>query len=182
MGKRNVYGFCDAGCKYPVMESDGTVVRYVNGGLMTDRGEFVELGQSSIVRGSYIGTGTYGTNNPNVLTFERPVKMLVIMPPIAKGANTAYYQPDYDGEYYSGSSTGTAIGKGSYGTPLFLFGAELCPVVSNFDSSSDYDAHIQVLQWGNVVSWYSTGGSGNNSADYQRNARDCTYHYIAFMS
>lgn len=183
MPNRNVYGFCDAGCKYPVLKKDEfdnylyenqNAVKFVDGGLKTASGEFVELGQSSIVRGSYVGTGTYGANNPNTLTFERPLKMLIIMPAIVEGYSHTFYQPDDGDEYYDGAIAPSRYGNG--GTPVFLFGTEFKPIVSNASASESYDDWLEITQWGASVSWYCSA-----NAKFQRNASNCTYHYVAFL-
>lgn len=143
----------------------------------------VDVALKTVVTGSYIGTGTYGEDNPNTLVFERPVKMLIIMPPIAKGTYS-YYAPSDDEEYSDGwgydMTPDDKLEGDTHGVPLSLFGTEFRPIVNRSSSSDDH--YIRVTEWGKTVSWYcKTTGSSLTAGDLQRNVLGCTYHYLAFL-
>ena len=103
-----------------------------------------------IVSGSYVGTGTYGKDNKNSLTFDSPPKMLIITSPGSTFANNIR----------------------SYDLLLYIFGFDgLAP--STFTNKSDGFYMVTISGSGNTVSWYSTG-----SAEYQLNKSGVTYDYI----
>ena len=103
-----------------------------------------------IIPGSYVGTGTYGKDNKNSLTFDSPPKMLIITSPGSTFANNIR----------------------SYDLLLYIFGFDgLAP--STFTNKSDGFYMVTISGSGNTVSWYSTG-----SAEYQLNKSGVTYDYI----
>ena len=103
-----------------------------------------------IMSGSYVGTGTYGKDNKNSLTFDEPPKMLIV----TSSANASY-----------GSTR-------SYDLLLYISGFNgLAP--SSFTNTSDGFYIVTISGSGNTVSWYSTG-----SAEYQLNKSGVTYNYI----
>ena len=103
-----------------------------------------------IMSGSYVGTGTYGKDNKNSLTFDSPPKMLIITSPGSTFANNIR----------------------SYDLLLYIFGFDgLAP--STFTNKSDGFYMVTISGSGNTVSWYSTG-----SAEYQLNKSGVTYDYI----
>ena len=103
-----------------------------------------------IMSGSYVGTGTYGKDNKNSLTFDSPPKMLIVTSPGSTFANNIR----------------------SYDLLLYIFGFDgLAP--STFTNKSDGFYMVTISGSGNTVSWYSTG-----SAEYQLNKSGVTYDYI----
>ena len=100
--------------------------------------------------GSYVGTGTYGSDNKNSLTFDKPPKMLIIASP----ANTSY-----------GDTR-------SYNLLLYISGFNgLAP--SRFTNKTDGFYMVTISGSGNTVSWYS-----DESSLYQLNVSGATYDYI----
>ena len=103
-----------------------------------------------IMSGSYVGTGTYGKDNKNSLTFDSPPKMLIVTSPGSTFANNIR----------------------SYDLLLYIFGFDgLAP--STFTNKSAGFYMVTISGSGNTVSWYSTG-----SAEYQLNKSGVTYDYI----
>lgn len=132
----------------------------------------VDVALKTVVRGSYVGTGTYGEDNPNTLLFERPVKMLILLPTETDNedgdgyTNLTLYNP---ARGYSNSS------NNYYGvdTPLLLFGTKYVA-----KSSSD----VFVSKFDTEVSWYTKGDAyGNERGTTQRNRAGVEYEYIAFL-
>ena len=127
----------------------------------------VDIALKTVERGSYVGTGVYGKDKANVLTFERPVKMLIILP--ARSANNTT-------KYFASSVSDSFSAYGSE-SPLMLFGV-------------DYEASVYknmvtlyVTQFDTTVSWYTPNNSysSDGSTLLQRNEAGKIYEYIAFM-
>ena len=103
-----------------------------------------------IVSGSYVGTGTYGKDNKNSLTFDKPPKMLIV----ATSANASY-----------GDTR-------SYNLLLYISGFDgLAP--SRLTNKTDGFYMVTISGSGNTVSWYS-----DESSLYQLNVSGVTYNYI----
>ena len=102
-----------------------------------------------IYAGSYVGTGTYGSSNPNVLTFDFTPKLLIMNGYVATGI----YNDNFS-RYYK----------------LYAVrGSEYC----HYWYSSN-GADTMYLIWGeNSVSWYNKG-----SFKAQLNDKGHTYHYV----
>ena len=109
--------------------------------------------KANIVIGSYVGTGTYGVNNPNTLTFEIEPKFVFIVEIVSE-----------DNNYTNGYPTLLLVNPSVRGYYLFAQG------------NDDY-SYIRgvVLKWiGNTVSWFNS-----NSLGIQLNAAGVSYAYIA---
>ena len=109
------------------------------------------LGFTKIAIGSYVGTGTYSSANPNTLNFDFEPKVLIV---VADGANSSY--PGFvivRGQSYSN-------GIGSYS-----------------NSAVGYD--LRTAWAGNSVSWYTNNTFDHGRAYAQLNAEGVTYRYIA---
>lgn len=112
-----------------------------------------------IATGSYVGTGVYGKNNPNTLTFDFEPKILFIQ--------TSELMESTSNDTYN---------------IYFIYGA---PRRINYVSSvsspdEDHSSKIYTMWNVNNVSWYAVGG--NNvmvSAKSQLNEQNITYYYIA---
>ena len=103
-----------------------------------------------IVSGSYVGTGTYGEDNKNSLTFDSPPKLLII------------------------ASSGSSSYGGSKSYILLLYIPGLSGYVpAVFTNGSDGFYMVSISGSGNTVSWYSA-----ESAAYQLNISGATYDYI----
>lgn len=106
---------------------------------------------AKIAIGSYVGTGTYSSANPNTLNFDFEPKVLIV---VADGANSSY--PGFvivRGQSYSN-------GIGSYS-----------------NSAVGYD--LRTAWAGNSVSWYTNNTFDHGRAYAQLNAEGVTYRYIA---
>lgn len=120
---------------------------------------FALLGQSvasgaRIVTGSYVGTGTYGSSNPNTLTFDFEPKAIFIC---GQRSSINTYLPSIGQLFNDGDSNEHVIG--------FTFGDD-----SNASTLGSYALYGHFS--GNTVSWY-----GYNQYQ-QLNASNITYFYI----
>ena len=107
-------------------------------------------GNCHITIGSYVGTGTYGEENPNTLTFDFEPKLLFL--DITTQVNNS------------------AISAVSPGYSILFRGAEKC---SNAEGGTLHTS------WnGNSVSWYFSTKNGSPVAS-QYNTSEQTYYYIA---
>ncbi|OUN08339.1 hypothetical protein B5G43_02875 [Flavonifractor sp. An92] len=95
---------------------------------------------AKIATGSYVGAGTYGSNNPNTLVFPFEPKMLMVLP------NPASVTPSYSGFWCFGNPGITG------------------QISSNYSSGSILSVS------GTTVSWYNTSSSevqlNNNNKTY----------------
>lgn len=128
-----------------VYESDGGIFDVIH------TGNAQPLGFPKIAIGSYVGTGTFSSANPNTLNFDFEPKVLIV---VADGANSSY--PGFvivRGQSYSN-------GIGSYS-----------------NSAVGYD--LRTAWAGNSVSWYTNNTFDHGRAYAQLNAEGVTYRYIA---
>jgi hypothetical protein len=121
-------------------------------GANTVEGAWENLGLNvlgKIEQGSYVGTGAFGENNPNSLTFGFVPKFVIIEAP----------------------SMGV--------TYMMLNGVSVNSVLSRESGTGYVTWHTNRAEWnGNTVTWYSHGNS-LNSAGGQMNANGNTYRYVA---
>lgn len=106
-----------------------------------------------IVSGSYTGTGTYGRNNKNSLTFDGKPKLLIV----SSTVSSAYG------------------GKRTYPQLIFVYG-ESGDIASLITSGSEVFSSATVSGSGNTVSWYSA-----DAAAQQLNVSGTKYNYIAII-
>lgn len=105
-----------------------------------------------IETGSYVGTGTYGPDNPNILTFEFVPKLVFITTQDSALLAGNYFRAIL----FSGLMVGMSEASGA-DIPLFS---------------------TLMIQWeGNSVSWYNNYSVDGPSAQLNANAK--TYNYIA---
>ena len=140
----------------PNITADAGLWIYLNGafnhlGNLLHTGNAQTLGFTKIATGSYVGTGTYYSNNPNSLTFDFEPKVVVV---VADGPN--------------GLCAGFLIVRGqTYSNGIGSFSC----------SSVGLDLHIT---WsGNTVSWYSTNTFDSGKANAQMNTSGTTFRYVA---
>ena len=110
-----------------------------------------EGGFSKIVVDSYRGTGLYGADNKNTLTFSSPPKALFVCPVNSFGSNL----------YGSFFSTNVAL-------RVYVVGGEY--------GRSTFGGPVDFIWSGNSVSWYSSDG-----ADIQFNTSGQAFCYIAIL-
>ena len=106
-----------------------------------------------IVSGSYTGTGTYGVDNKNSLTFDGKPKLLIVSSTVSSA--------------YGGSRT--------YPQLIFVYG-ESGSIASLITNGSDVFASVTASGSGNTVSWYSADGAAQ-----QLNVSGTKYNYIAII-
>ena len=108
---------------------------------------------SKIVTGSYTGTGTYGSSNPNSLTFDFDVKLLILQAAYGYAVLPIIFTQG-EKEYYTYYMSGS---------------------ISNAKMTVSFDGH--------TISWYtsSTNGSqyGNSAENMQFNHDGEIYYYAA---
>lgn len=103
-----------------------------------------------IYTGSYVGTGTYGADNPNTLTFPFEPKAVFIVGVKNDDRSTVYT------------------------TTMPLING--CPAMNVSFPAHTGLSYTNFVQWNeNSVSWYTIG----NGSDQQLNASFCTYYYFA---
>ncbi len=123
--------------------------------------------RARVVTGTYVGTGTYGENNPCTLTFDaRP--MLV-----------AVYEENmgnlFGHEYES---------SGPSNTMLALRGAAQATRYAQLYYGSGAYYTVDHFTWGDTFfRWFSTKNSGTSSdtGKHQLNEKGVTYHYLALV-
>lgn len=129
---------------------------YPSGGLydLSDN-LLLKLPGVQIETGSYTGTGTYGSSNPNSLTFGFVPKVLFFI------ANTEVSPAQIN----------------SYGLtakiPIYALSSDYSPVSMQNVGNSGYYNPMKIS--GTTVTWYYN----NNSASYQLNTSGITYYYLA---
>ena len=114
-----------------------------------------------LATGSYAGTGTYGTSNPNTLTFPFEPKLVIVT---GRTNTTSDYQ-----------SMGIFV-QGAQWT----FGAGAGTALNTTVSSGNNGAN-QITWNGNTISWYTlcTATTANYKPAAQLNSSGRTYYYIA---
>lgn len=121
-------------------------------------GNLSDLKVTRIKTGSYVGTGTYGSDNPNSLTLPFEPKLLMIAP--------AAYGIDFED-----TNTSTYF----YESAIWFAGTTK---LAYRDSGTHYDiAYCTFSASGNTISWYSN--TANGLARTQLNTAGTKYAYIA---
>lgn len=154
-GRVDVMRLLDAGgtVQYPATVAEA--VR-LPGGKTLDQ---VTQYPAQVVTGSYVGTGTYGANNPNTLTFPFEPKIVFVSRADAIPSGTT----------------------GKFGIQLML--TRGCSMAITFlfsTSNSEPNAILSKItaSWnGNTVSFYST--NSNYSKQGQLNGEGTNYNYVA---
>lgn len=107
-------------------------------------------GLAKITSGSYVGTGTSGSANPNELTFPFSPKLVIILYDVTGTSSSTGY---YVGIYVAGVNT------------------------MRFGGGYVYFEPCKATLSGNTLQWYST--ANNVSAAKQGNVSSGSYKYIA---
>ena len=139
------------------METFNNMISQINSGVNSEILDVLaQLGtKAKIQTGSYIGTGTYGSNNPNTLTFDFEPKLLIVAGTVNGHSTNQVY----------GVTVIYIEGQNEYG---FLVQTNAGYVNGN------------VYRDGNTISWYNTDSSSQYSPGLQFNISGETYSYIAF--
>lgn len=130
---------------------------------LLQRVETLETGKATIATGSYVGTGTFGENNKNTLTFPFVPKIVFISTPsvVASGTTSATY----------------------YAPATLVYGSDI-GFVSQSTESAERSYNIPlILSWvENTLSWYyvntSTSSTGMTPS-YQLNYSGMVYNWVA---
>lgn len=108
--------------------------------------------------GAYVGTGTYGEDNPNILNFSGIPKMVAV---------------------YTESGLRPGINGGGFGYSfLWMEPVESAVVVTGSNSSTN----CFFAQNGNSLSWHTDNTAASTAPNYQLNANDKKYYYIALVT
>ena len=140
------------------METFNNMISQINSGVNSEISDVLaqlgtQLGtKAEIVYSSYVGTGTYGSNNPNSLTFDGKPKFVFV-------AQKAQSVTSAQGYYF------TAV-----------VNQETAMVERVATDSTSTNAHFVQLSWGDkTVSWYSIA-----NAERQLNTSGTEYVYAIF--
>lgn len=110
-------------------------------------------GMTKIETGSYVGTGTYGSSNPNSLTFSFPPKLVAL---VVRANEERYPGPNYTGII-----------------PVMSFNNDDVYRYGGLDDPSQYRGKAKLSIDGKTITWYST------SANYQHNDTGLVFYYFA---
>lgn len=110
-----------------------------------------------IVAGSYVGTGTYGSNNPCTLTFDFEPKLVMVYSASMGFCGGSYGSKADCSQFIAprGAASASRVSSGS----LYI---------------TDY------FSWdGNAFSWYSSSNASSPTGALQLNKEGSTYCYLA---
>lgn len=118
--------------------------------------------------GSYVGTGTFGSSNPNTVSFTKGSMKLLWLLGVYQDGNNYYLRYDDPRILLLDTLTTTyASGRSSFLSPFD-------------DSASPTATHwAKKAADGTSVSWYMTNGTGSASAKLQYNTSGATYYWVA---
>lgn len=106
-----------------------------------------------IATGSYVGTGTYGKNNPNTLTFDFEPKLVIVMEQKLGSVYTEQYNPNG-----------------------FLVIRDVSKI---YCANAASEGVAEIITWGEKsVSWYVSASASSNIARNQLNSENITYSYL----
>lgn len=138
-------------------------IRLGGTGAVTAREAIENLGATQIINGSYVGTGTYGENNPNTLTFVDENGDAVIPKVVMIGCIGNHRPPAI---YY-------------WGNPGFSMVSSMISLnagSSSFNNNAFYDYPNVVGINDNTMTWFC-----RNSESAQLNASGSTYYFLALI-
>ena len=144
----------------------GTEQEYISAGSYEDiLGNTIPV--PKIETGSYVGTGTYGVDNPNTLTFGFEPKFVAIVTlpsstTSTSGLTTAIFVPQALTSEFS--NRGYLVSQGN----LYYGGLNLVP----YSSTTNYYTNYAKIE-GNTLSWYSS------NVPVQLNSNNFIYNYVA---
>ena len=151
------------------------VVALGNNGVITQNNLAAQtsaLGFAKIATGSYVGTGTFGVNNPCSLTFPFSPKILIFF--------ERHHLRDNSGPFDMLTPSLSSIGN--YGVPRIWFANTNHQITYSLRGDyEDYGTYVQVT-WGTTTQWYVVGQLSSDrtpNADEQLNKSGLTYDYCA---
>lgn len=131
----------------------------VKGNLITIPDSQIE-GGLQVVFGSYVGTGTYGSSNPNSLTFDFAPKFVMLFGWVSNNSSALFA-----GSY--GSSCHLVMATDFLPADAYKFG-------DGFALNSTSNAYGKKSADGKTIYWYNTSNDG-----YQANGGGYRYYYMA---
>lgn len=130
----------------------------VNNYRILTEGNAVEIGMCKISIGSYVGTGTYGQDNPTTITFPFTPKLVFV------------YAPS-DG--IMGQAGSDFIGPAARSLIWWMTG------ITRQTLYGSYDTQLNFSLSNNALSYYMTTGASGWGAEWQFNFSGKTYNWIA---
>ena len=115
---------------------------------------------AKVEAGSYVGTGGYGSDSPNSLTFDMSPKVVIVYTP---QRNSAYSEHSYYQTYVLFLVNGTSV---------------LSYYVNNSSGTGQTTTTLKYNISGNSLTWYLEQVK-YNSSKYQLNTSGTTYYYVA---
>ena len=152
------------------METFNNMISQINGGVNSEISDVLaRLGtKAKFQTGSYVGTGTYGKNNPCSLTFDFVPKVVYISQP------TSIEVQGVDGQYTIYSHFIQMVSVSPLGNGLYLRRPSNTPISNQLNSVVSCSFNDK------TVSWYNFLSDGIASdAIMQMNNSGTTYYYIA---
>ena len=132
--------------------------------------------KAKIQTGSYVGTGTYGANNPCSLTFDFEPTIVMILSASANNSTSSYVSIPSDtipGERFSGKN-------------YWIVDFKKMPTdysnYAGFGGNRDKFSEPYGKRNGNTLYWYASilsGWQGNSQSSWQFNNSAWRYNYIA---
>ena len=127
------------------------------------------LGFAKIATGSYVGTGTFGVNNPCSLTFPFFPKILIFF--------ERHRLANNDGPFDMLTPSLSSIGN--YGVPRIWLANTNYQITHSLRSTYGDDGVYVQVSWGVTTQWYAIGQSAEADAMTQLNTSGQTYDYCA---
>lgn len=151
-------------------KNEGTYIKPTSGIPKTDLASDVQAVLTSaakIASGIYIGTGTYGADNPNILTFDFEPKLVIMLGYLRENEG---WVPQF------GQTTSTDMGANTVivADVLTTTYEKKRGFVHNNIYSSTNSCYAKKSANGKTVYWYDTG-----SSEGQFNSSDLVYYYAA---
>ena len=157
----------DVGNILQIQQIDGGVQTAVYKVLHT--GNLSSLGIAKIATGSYVGTGTFGVNNPCSLTFPFFPKILIFF--------ERHRLANNDGPFDMLTPSLSSISN--YGVPRIWLANTNYQITHSLRSTYGDDGVYVQVSWGVTTQWYAIGQSAEADAMTQLNTSGQTYDYCA---
>ena len=148
------------------METFNNMISQINNGVNGEISEVLaQLGtKAKIQTGSYVGTGTYGADNPCSLTFDTLPKLIwFYAQETGTGSNRDFY----------------FVTSNSSANPFLIPNEDFSVNLYSGASGGFRNYNVYQKVEGNTVFWWSTNESVGK--EQQGNIANNTYYYIAFM-
>ena len=127
------------------------------------------LGYAKIATGSYVGTGTFGVDNPCSLTFPFSPKILIFFERHELRFNSGPFD----------MLTPSLSSIGNYGVPRIWLANTNHQITGSVRSDYGDDGVYVQVSWGVTTQWYAIGQGKEPTAGTQLNISGQTYDYCA---